>query len=103
MLRLQRFIVWPWPPECQDPSYPLHGNCSGFPTETVSQFIARGAIRARELHFDQSMCRERTIDFSQYRLGRTGLTDLDDGVERVGARFQLRPLAGSQVSGHGEK
>ena len=80
----------------------MDGNRSRVPAEGVSQFVARGAIGAGELHFDQPMRRERTIDFVQYRLGGARLTDLDDGVERVGSRFQLRALAGRQVSGHGK-
>lgn len=78
----------------------LHGLRAGALADGGERDRARLPIERRGPDLDQLVARERAVDLRDDSVGQSLLTDLQDGMEGVGARLELLALRWSEV-GHG--
>jgi hypothetical protein len=77
----------------------LHGLRAGALADGGERHFARLAIERRRTDLDQLVVGERAVDLRDHGVGEALLADLQDGVERVGARLELLALRGRE-GGH---
>ena len=94
--RLQR----PRPPQDQDLSHPMHGNGIGARADGIARRDPLLALGIVDSHLDQFVGDQHPIDFGDKAVAGAGLADTDDGLQRMGASFEVGAFARRQRNRH---